>query len=70
VIEHPPERRSDVVAIVRDTTIAQGAKALVCAIPTDGQPRFGLAVVPGDRRVDIEVVNPASAINATSNFAG
>jgi Ala-tRNA(Pro) deacylase len=56
VIEHPPEGRSDVVAAVRDTTIAQGAKAIVCAIPIDGRPRFVLAVVPGDRRVDIKAV--------------
>src|SRR5271170_6949907 len=56
VIEHQPEGRSDVVAAVRDTNIAQGAKALVCAIPIDGRPRFVLAVVPGDRRVDIKAV--------------
>jgi Ala-tRNA(Pro) deacylase len=56
VIEHPPEGRSDIVAAVRGTTAAQGAKAIVCAIPVDGQERFVLAVVPGDRRIDMRAV--------------
>jgi Ala-tRNA(Pro) deacylase len=35
---------------------AQGAKAIVCAIPVDGDTRFVLAVVPGDRRLDLKAV--------------
>jgi hypothetical protein len=34
VIEHTPEGRSNLVAGVRGTTIAQGVKAVVCAIPS------------------------------------
>jgi len=56
VIEHTPEGRSDLVAGVRGTTIAQGAKAIVCAIPVEGHERYVLAVLPGDRRVDMKAV--------------
>jgi prolyl-tRNA editing enzyme YbaK/EbsC (Cys-tRNA(Pro) deacylase) len=52
VIEHTPEGRSNLVAGVRGTTIAQGVKAVVCAIPVEGRERYVLAVLPGDRRVD------------------
>ena len=56
VIEHTPEGRSDLVAGVRGTSIAQGAKAIVCAIPVEGRERYVLAVLPGDRRVDMKAV--------------
>jgi Ala-tRNA(Pro) deacylase len=56
VIEHPAEGRSDLVAAIRGTRPAQGAKAIVCALPVDGDTRYVLAVVPGDRRVDIRAV--------------
>ncbi len=51
-----PRARSDLVAGVRGTTIGQGAKAIVCAIPVEGRERYVLAVLPGDRRVDIKAV--------------
>ena len=56
VIEHTPEGRSDLVAGVRGTTIGQGAKAIVCAIPLEGRERYVLAVLPGDRRVDMKAI--------------
>jgi Ala-tRNA(Pro) deacylase len=56
VIEHTSEGRSDLVATIRGTRPAQGAKAIVCAIPVDGGTRYVLAVVPGDRRVDIKAL--------------
>ncbi len=56
VIEHAAEGRSDLVAAIRGTRPAQGAKAIVCAIPVDGDTRFVLAVVPGDRRLDLKAV--------------
>jgi Ala-tRNA(Pro) deacylase len=56
VIEHSSEGRSDLVAAIRGTRPAQGAKAIVCAIPVDGDTRFVLAVVPGDRRLDLKAV--------------
>jgi Ala-tRNA(Pro) deacylase len=57
IIEHAPEGRSDLVAGIRGTTIAQGAKAIVCAIPVQGgREQYVLAVLPGDRRVDMKAV--------------
>jgi Ala-tRNA(Pro) deacylase len=56
VIEHAAEGRSDLVAAIRGTRPGQGAKAIVCAIPVDGDTRFVLAVVPGDRRLDLRAV--------------
>lgn len=56
VIEHLPEGRSDLVAQVRGTTVAQGAKAIVCAIPVADKTHYALAVVPGDQRVDVKAV--------------
>ena len=56
VIEHAAEGRSDLVAAIRGTRPGQGAKAIVCAIPVDGDTRFVLAVVPGDRRLDLKAV--------------
>ena len=56
VIEHTPEGRSDLVAGVRGTTVAQGAKAIVCAIPVEGRERYVLAVLPGDRRLDMKAI--------------
>src|SRR5262249_19272464 len=42
IIEHTPEGRSDLVAGVRGTTIAQGAKAIVCTIPVEGREQYVL----------------------------
>jgi Ala-tRNA(Pro) deacylase len=56
VIEHEPVGRSDAVARVRGTRPEQGAKAIVCAIPVGGETRHVVAVVPGDRRVDLKAV--------------
>ncbi|WP_230939859.1 YbaK/EbsC family protein [Burkholderia territorii] len=54
VIEHPPEGNSQRVAEVRGTTVSQGAKAMVCRIR--GADFHVIAVVPGDRRVDLKKV--------------
>ena len=60
IIEHAPEGRSDLVAGVRGTSIAQGAKAIVCAIPVHGdREQYVLAVLAGDRRVDMKAVAKA-----------
>jgi Ala-tRNA(Pro) deacylase len=56
VIEHPAEGKSDTVAAIRGTRVEQGAKAIVCAIPVDGAPRYVVAVVPGDHKVDVKAV--------------
>jgi Ala-tRNA(Pro) deacylase len=56
VIEHEPQGRSDAVAAIRGTKPSQGAKAIVCAIPVKGETRYVVAVVPGDRKVDVKAV--------------
>jgi Ala-tRNA(Pro) deacylase len=56
VIEHEPQGRSDAVAAIRGTRPEQGAKAIVCAIPVADGTRYVVAVVPGDRRVDVKAV--------------
>jgi len=56
VIEHPAEGRSDLVAAIRGTTAAQGAKAIVCEIEGATSGRYALAVVPGDRKINMKAV--------------
>lgn len=56
VIEHPAEGRSDLVAAIRGTSVAQGAKAIVCEIEGAASVRYALAVVPGDRKLNIKAV--------------
>lgn len=56
VIEHEAEGRSDVVAAVRGTKPSQGAKAIVCTISGSAEVRYVLAVLPGDRRLDMKAL--------------
>lgn len=54
IIEQVPEGRSELVAVIRGTS--QAAKAIVCEIEADGTRRFALAVVPGDRKLNMKAV--------------
>lgn len=56
IIEHVPEGRSELVAVIRGTKPSQAAKAIVCEIEADGTRRFALAVVPGDRKLNMKAV--------------
>jgi Ala-tRNA(Pro) deacylase len=56
VVEHPAEGRSDVVAAIRGTRVSQGAKAIVCEIDGAASARYALAVVPGDRKLNMKAV--------------
>jgi Ala-tRNA(Pro) deacylase len=56
VIEHEAQGRSEAVAAIRGTKPEQGAKAIVCAIPVADGIRYVVAVVPGNRRVDVKAV--------------
>jgi Ala-tRNA(Pro) deacylase len=56
VVEHEPEGRSDLVAALRKMTVSQGAKAIVCKIKTDTGECLVLAVLAGDKRLDIKAV--------------
>jgi len=56
VIEHEAAGQSERVAAIRGTKPSQGAKAILCRVaPGDGE-RFVLAIVPGDRRVDMKAL--------------
>jgi Ala-tRNA(Pro) deacylase len=56
VIEHAAEGRSEVVGAIRGTNVAQGAKALVCEIEDSTSARYALAVVAGDRKLNMKAV--------------
>ncbi|MBT2377964.1 prolyl-tRNA synthetase [Streptomyces sp. CB00316] len=55
LIPHAPEGRTREASVLRGHDLAQGAKCLVVAArPTKRTCRYVLAVVPGDRRVDLD----------------
>lgn len=58
-VSHTAEGRSDRVAELRGTTVHQGAKAIVCCVSGTGAANLVLAVVPGDKRVDMQKVAAA-----------
>ncbi|MCX4637631.1 YbaK/prolyl-tRNA synthetase associated domain-containing protein [Streptomyces sp. RPA4-5] len=54
LIEHAPEGRTDVVSALRGNALDQAAKCIVVRVKvTKKSSRYALAVVPGDRRVDL-----------------
>ncbi|MEE1755416.1 YbaK/EbsC family protein [Streptomyces sp. SP18CS02] len=57
VIEHPAEGATEAVSALRGNTPAQAAKCIVVMVKTGKKTkRHVLAVVPGDRRVDLGAV--------------
>jgi Ala-tRNA(Pro) deacylase len=57
LIEHPAEGRTEVVSRLRDNPLAQAAKCIVVRVglaKKKSRRRYLLAVVPGDKRVDLE----------------
>ncbi|WP_274918608.1 YbaK/EbsC family protein [Streptomyces sp. WZ-12] len=57
LIEHAPEGRTDIVSELRGHPLDQAAKCIVMRVKvTKKSSRFALAVVPGDRRVDLDRV--------------
>jgi Ala-tRNA(Pro) deacylase len=57
VIRHAPEGRTDVVSTLRGNPVEQAAKCLVVRVKvTKRTSRFVNAVVPGDRRVSLDLV--------------
>ena len=57
VIEHAPEGATEVVSELRGNSLAQAAKCIVVMVKVGKKvTRFVLAVVPGDRRVDLGAV--------------
>ncbi|GAA3368636.1 YbaK/prolyl-tRNA synthetase associated domain-containing protein [Streptomyces sannanensis] len=57
VIEHEPQGATEAVSKLRGNTLAQAAKCIVLMVKTGKKTRrYVLAVVPGDRRVDLNAV--------------
>jgi len=51
IVEHVAEGRSDAISVIRGNRPSQALKAMVVALKA-GPTAFGLAVLPGDRKVD------------------
>jgi Ala-tRNA(Pro) deacylase len=57
VIEHEPEGATEAVSAMRGNRLEQAAKCIVVMVKTGKKTkRYALAVVPGDRRVDLGAV--------------
>lgn len=57
LIDHEPEGTTEVVSAMRGNPVEQAAKAIVLIVKPDRRTtRHVLAVVPGDRRVDLAAV--------------
>jgi Ala-tRNA(Pro) deacylase len=57
IIEHAPEGATEVVSGLRGNSLAQAAKCIVVMVKVGKKvTRYVLAVVPGDRRVDLNAV--------------
>ena len=57
VVSHEPEGRTDVISRLRGNQPSQAAKAMVLKIKrSKADQRYVLAVVPGDRKVDMKAV--------------
>ncbi|MEU7645003.1 YbaK/EbsC family protein [Streptomyces huasconensis] len=57
VIEHEPEGATEAVSALRGNTLEQAAKCIVVMVKTGKKTkRYALAVVPGDRRVDLHAL--------------
>lgn len=61
VVEHAAEGRSEEISVIRGNHPSQALKAMVVALK-GGADAFGLAVLPGDRRVDFAAL--AAALGA------
>ena len=56
IVSHAPEGHSERVSALRGTTTHQGAKAMLCKITAANAETWVLAIVPGDRRVDMKAL--------------
>jgi Ala-tRNA(Pro) deacylase len=58
IVEHEAEGRSEAISVIRGNRPSQALKAMVVALK-GGEPAFGLAVLPGDRRCDFAALAEA-----------
>lgn len=57
LIDHEPEGTTEVVSAMRGNLLEQAAKCIVLMVKIDRRTtRYVLAVVPGDRRVDLAAI--------------
>ena len=57
LIEHAPEGRTEVVSLLRGNALRQAAKCIVLMVKLGKKvTRHVLAVIPGDRQVDLQAV--------------
>ncbi len=56
LIEHSPEGRTEIVSPMRGNKLSQAAKCIVVTIRTEKGSRHILAVVPGDAKVDLNLL--------------
>jgi len=57
LIDHAPEGRTEVVSSLRGNALAQAAKSIVLMVKIGKKTtKYVLAVIPGDRRVDLNAV--------------
>lgn len=57
LIDHAPEGRTDLVSAMRGHAVADAAKCMVVMVKIGKKTtRFVLAVVPGDRKVDVAAI--------------
>ena len=57
LIDHAPEGRTEVVSPMRGNALSQAAKCIVLMVKIGKKvTKYMLAVVPGDRRVDLQAV--------------
>ncbi|MDQ3931086.1 MAG: YbaK/prolyl-tRNA synthetase associated domain-containing protein [Chloroflexota bacterium] len=57
LIDHEPEGRTELVSAMRGNTLSQAAKCIVLMVKQGKKvTRYVLAVVPGDKRVDLAAV--------------
>lgn len=57
LIDHAPEGATEAVSALRGNPVAQAAKCLILRVKLDRRTtRHVLAVVPGDRRLDLDAV--------------
>src|SRR5437016_5379433 len=69
VIDHPHEGRTEIVSGYRGNPLEQAAKCLVVMVKTGKRTRrYFLAVVPGDRRVDLGALKQLAGAEKT--YAG
>jgi Ala-tRNA(Pro) deacylase len=74
IIEHAPEGRTDIASALRGNSLAQAAKSIVVRVSiTKKRGKYLLAVIPGDRYVDLtrlsELVGGTKAAFAARDVA-